>query len=137
MPDGECPHCGMPATNVRVHCEETLVSSVDGEVHATQRSFLGECPTHGTVFAKRKTGHHSTIGSAKLRKRYPPAVRDQIVSQLSPAEARDFKLTMRGHRRPMQGEVERWDRLAIDPKVPPSTAWMTKFEPPGELDEAE
>jgi hypothetical protein len=37
----------------------------------------------------------------------------------------------------MQGEVERWDRLAIDPKVPPSTAWMTKFEPAGELDEAE
>ena len=111
LPEGKCPHCGSPASNVRMHNEQSLVSSVDGEVHGAQRQFVGECPTHGTVFAVHKMGHHSTVGSSQLRQRYSSTEQKLIVERLPPEDRKAFKMTMRGHRRPVGGDLDRWDGL--------------------------
>jgi uncharacterized protein YqgV (UPF0045/DUF77 family) len=45
---------------------------------------------------------------------FPKARQQRISEQLNVDERRDFNLTMQGKRRPMEGELERWGRLAGD-----------------------
>jgi hypothetical protein len=107
-----CPKCFGPVTNLRPNGEEFLVAVSDGTVGYAQRHFLGDCPDHGTQLVALVRGHHSTLGAAELKRRYPTAVRLRIASRLESADRRNFLLTMRGKRRPTDGELKRWDEVA-------------------------
>lgn len=117
-PPATCYKCGAPLANVRLQAELAAVAQ-DGDVAATQRNFLGDCPEHGTVFAWH-IGNHSTLGEKELRRRYPKATYKCLMGLLPREDADKFSRAFHGKYKPTPGDIDLWDRYAVD-AVPPTT----------------
>lgn len=128
LPSGQCPHCGAELTNMRSRGEYALVAPDTRRVHGTQRMFLGDCPDHGPMFALHKIGHHSTLGSKALRRRYPGRFQRIVKANLTSKQRSRFSKAMRGQYHPTPADIRHWDTLASGQvQASPTSLWLGAF----------
>jgi len=125
MPQGKCARCGEPLTAVRLQRELAVVQP-NQSIVGTQRNFVGQCPSHGEVFATFKIGNHWTLAEKKMKNRYSPATSKRIKGRLSQLDRAIFDRTLHGQRRPSEHEIKRWDRLAATPAPAPISERLGK-----------
>jgi hypothetical protein len=100
---------------------------MDGKVFGSSRIFIGECPTHGEVFAAEMMGHHSTYGAAQIKERYSKARQRRIAARLSPSERNDFWKSIEGKRHTTARELRHWDKVAGIVRMYATAGWMGPF----------
>jgi hypothetical protein len=123
QPEGKCPHCGGPVTDVKMAVEYAAVHEHSREVRGASRNFWGHCAEHGKVMAVTIMGNHATLGEAELKRRYSKQARKLILQQIDAPEAKAFRLALVGKRRPSAEQIRLWDRLSIGARASLFDRW--------------
>jgi hypothetical protein len=80
------------------------------------------------MWGPNKIGHHSTIGSKDLRRRYPGRIQRIIKANLVQPQRSRFAKAMRGHVHPTEADIRHWDVLASGKiAVSPLSLWLGAF----------
>lgn len=105
-----CDLCGLALVNARLANELFLVAPGDKAIgpQRHQRTFEGECPTHGHRFAAFPNEGHSTLLASKLAKRFTKAEYRVLRATLPPQERADFQDALNGQRIWDAEDVARW-----------------------------
>jgi hypothetical protein len=116
-----CAKCGAPLRNPKSLVEYALVAK-DRSIRGSSRIFQGVCEEHGTVFAERLSGHHSTaVASAtkrRFRELFPKGLKEQLVAS---KQWKKFKLAWGGWYHPSDVETTEWEDAVDDSQDSPMT----------------